>query len=376
MKPATLRKWSVVHTWSSIACTLFMFILCATGLPLIFHDEIEALEGGHEVETWDASTLVDYDTAVEAALAKHPGNVPLYLSFDVDRPVVNITSGPTADAAESQMAFNPIDLRDAKPASGGEEGGFMDLLLQIHTDLLLGDPGMYFLGFMGFLFALALVSGVVLYSPFAKKAGFAGVRKEKAARIRWLDWHNMIGGVTLAWALVVGLTGTINTLSEPITAWWRADALATLTKDGGETVAPYRPGMAGRAVANAMEAAPGMRPQFVAFPGAAFSSRDHYAVFLQGATPLTEKLLTPVMIDAQTGEVDGIAPMPWYMKGLLLAQPLHFGDYGGLIMKILWALLDIVTMVVLGSGLYLFSKRLAKPARTRAVTRLQSAGAA
>ena len=364
MKPATLRGWSVVHTWSSLICTLFMLMLCLTGLPLIFHDEIEALEGSHAVESWDEAELVSLDAAIDAALAMRPGEVPIYLSFDVDRPVVNITSGPVADAGESQMAFQPIDRRSAGPASGGEDGGIMDVLLQIHTDMFLGQGGMLFLGAMGLLFVVALVSGVVLYSPFARKAGFASVRHDKAARTRWLDWHNLIGGVTLAWAVVVGFTGTINTLSEPITAWWRADALVELTQGDGDVIQPYRSGLVSLAVNNAMEAAPGMRPQFVAFPGAGFSSRDHYAVFLQGATPLTEKLLTPVMVDARTGEVDGIAPMPWYMKGLLLAQPLHFGDYGGLVMKLLWALLDIATIVVLGSGLYLWFKRTRKPTRS------------
>ena len=42
---------------------------------------------------------------------------------------------------------------------------------------------------------------------------------------------------------------------------------------------------------------------------------------------------------------------------LLLAQPLHFGDYGGAPLKLVWALLDMATIVVLGSGLYLWVKR-------------------
>ncbi len=46
--------------------------------------------------------------------------------------------------------------------------------------------------------------------------------------------------------------------------------------------------------------------------------------------------------------------MPWYTHALLLSQPLHFGDYGGLPLKILWALLDLFTIAVLGSGLYLW----------------------
>jgi uncharacterized iron-regulated membrane protein len=38
----------------------------------------------------------------------------------------------------------------------------------------------------------------------------------------------------------------------------------------------------------------------------------------------------------------------------LVSQPLHFGDYGGMPLKIIWALLDIMTIVVIGSGLYLW----------------------
>jgi uncharacterized iron-regulated membrane protein len=40
-----------------------------------------------------------------------------------------------------------------------------------------------------------------------------------------------------------------------------------------------------------------------------------------------------------------------------MSRPLHFGDYGGLPLKIIWALLDIVTIIVLGSGVYLFVAR-------------------
>ena len=39
---------------------------------------------------------------------------------------------------------------------------------------------------------------------------------------------------------------------------------------------------------------------------------------------------------------------------LFRVGPLHFGDYGGLFLKVLWALLDIFTIIVLGSGVYLW----------------------
>ena len=64
-----------------------------------------------------------------------------------------------------------------------------------------------------------------------------------------------------------------------------------------------------------------------------------------------------MLVDAQTGELTASQELPWYVTALLISQPLHFGDYGGLPLKILWALLDILTIIVLSSGLYLWFKR-------------------
>lgn len=371
MTVSGLRIWCIVHKWTSLVCTMFMLMLCLTGLPLIFHDEIEGLT--HPAQNSvapPAAGLISLDRVIEIALSKAPGDVPLYMSFDDDRPVVNITTGPRADAAESDMAFFPIDRRTGELASSAD-GGVMDVLLQIHVDMFLGTPGMLFLGAMGLVFATAIVSGAVAYAPFMRKLDFTQVRRSRKPRTKWLDYHNLLGVVTLAWALVVGLTGTINTLSEQITDVWRADKLAVLTASDIGSVAPYIPGSAGPAVASAMAHAPDMRPQFVAFPGVAFSSNAHMAVFLQGATPLTKKLLTPVLVNARTGSVDAVAPMPWYMKMLLLSQPLHFGDYGGIPMKLLWAALDIVTIIVLGSGLYLWLGK--KPPRRERIRKALTA---
>jgi len=60
---------------------------------------------------------------------------------------------------------------------------------------------------------------------------------------------------------------------------------------------------------------------------------------------------------ARTGSLDAVSPMPWYVKALSLSQPLHFGDYGGLPLKIVWGVLDVVTIVVAGSGVWLWVSR-------------------
>lgn len=364
----TVRAWSLIHKWTSLICTAFLLMLCLTGLPLIFHDEIDAaLDRSPPIAAKPNAALLDLDAVLETALKARPGEVGLFMSFDVDRPVVNVTTGPRPDAVETQMHFASIARTSGEILPASPTGGVMDVILRLHVDLFAGLPGMLFLGFMGLLFVVALVSGVVIYAPFMRRIAFGTVRASRSTRLKWLDYHNLLGVISAAWVAVVGLTGVINTLSTPILQLWKTDQLAAMTAPYKDKPALRALGSIHAAVATAQAAAPGMRVQFVAFPGGAFSSNHHYAVFLQGATPATERLLTPALIDAETGQLTAIRRMPWYAQALLLSQPLHFGDYGGLPLKILWALLDLVTIVVLGSGLYLWLARRRSPAEGQVI---------
>ncbi len=336
-------------------------MLCVTGLPLIFHDEIDALVAPAQplAQVPAGTRPLPLDRLVARALDGHPGEVPLYLSFDTDRPVVNVTTGPAPDAPEGSMRFQSLDARTGAVLPP-REVGFTDFLLRIHTDMMLGLPAELFLGLMGLFFVVAIVSGVVLYLPFMSRLRFGTVRRDRSAMVERLDRHNLFGVATGMWALVVALTGSINAAVIPITDVWKADQLAAIAGASSGPVAAVRPGGIQPALNRALVAAPGMRPQFIAFPGTAWSSDRHLAVFLQGATPLTAKLLTPAFVDARTGRLDSVRPMPWYMGALLLAQPLHFGDYAGLPMKLLWAALDMITIVVLVTGLRLWLARTAR----------------
>jgi len=177
-----------------------------------------------------------------------------------------------------------------------------------------------------------------------------------------------MGIVTMAWVAVVGLTGVINSLNIPLTMLWQSTDIAEMT-------APYRhaPPLRNRvpldvAVAAARVEAPGMRLASVGFPGRDLASPHHYMVLFTGQTALTARLLKPVLVDAATGKVTEARDMPWYMTALLVSQPLHFGNYGGLPFKVIWALLDVVTIIVLASGLYLWivRRRQDRPATAQA----------
>ncbi|ANK14111.1 PepSY-associated TM helix domain-containing protein [Erythrobacter neustonensis] len=363
MKPSNIRIWTLVHKWTGLASTAFLLMLCVTGLPLIFHDEIDRLLGEDaEAQLAGAPSAqggLPLDTMLEAALKQRPGEVPLFMAFSNDSPLLTVTTGPRADAPEDEMTLLFLDRATGEPLGPAPAGGVMDVILTLHTDMFLGLPGMLFLGAMGVLFVAALVSGVVLYVPFMRRLVFGTLRTGRSHRVRRLDQHNLLGIVTLGWALVVGLTGVINTLADPLTAQWQNGELAAMTARYGNAapLAPAQYGSLDAAMRAAQAALPGRAPQFIAFPGGAFSTAHHYAVFFQGDRPLTQFLLTPALIDAREAVLTDAREMPALNQALMLSKPLHFGDYGGLALKLLWALLDLATIWVLWTGILLWLRR-------------------
>lgn len=382
MTARSIKAWCWVHKWTSLISMLFLLMLCITGLPLIFYHEIEhALGNSIEGPEMPPDTpYVSLDKVVEQAKAEIPGWSPMFLSWDEDHP--NETFVTMADPADGDRENTRLLVSDMRTGEVLGEYDFrstvMYFIFKLHIDLFAGLPGMLFLGAMGLLFVVAVVSGVVIYAPFMKRLDFGTVRREKAPRVKWLDLHNLMGAVTIAWALVVGGTGVINTLGELVFMYWRNDQLAAMVKPY-EGLAPYETlGSLQTAMDAALDAAPNMAPSFVAFPQSDFSSAHHYAVFLRGDTPLTSKLLQPALVDAKTAELTDTRDAPWYVTALLLSQPLHFGDYGGLPLKIIWAILDIITIVVLGSGIYLWlaKRKVSTESRLAELERMSDAGPA
>jgi uncharacterized iron-regulated membrane protein len=341
-----------------------MVLLCLTGLRLIYKHEIGHLLGTDvEAPAMAPAQLANssrgnIDAVLASAKALYPGKIPMYMSQEADEPAIwNVTLGdhPTDEH------YKPIavDARTTKvitePAFEG--GAFMSTMFRLHVDLFAGLYGKLFLGFMGLLLIVAVVSGVVLYSPFMRKLDFGAVRHERSRVIKWLDLHNLLGIVTLVWVFVVGATGMVNTWADLLLKYWQNTEIAEMLKpyEGQPKVA--RMASIHDAIRRAENAEPGMKVAFVAFPGTPFASPHHYGIFMRGDEAFSSRLYKPVLIDAGTGEITDRRELPWYLTALLLSQPLHFGDYGGQAMKLLWALLDLATIIILGSGLYLWLKR-------------------
>ena len=367
-KPA-LRRWLFLHKWSSLICTLFLLLICITGLPLVLREEINGLldDALPYAQVPEGTPNVDLDRLVEASRRLYPGETIVSVFVDDDEPKIMVYMASSWEAfSANRKALHSIRfdahtgdvLKQTKPF--GEDGlTFLQLMLTLHRDLFMGLPGELFLGAMALLFCAAIVSGIAIYGPFMRKLDFGTVRAARSRRLKWLDLHNLLGVVTLGWALVVGATGVINELSTPLFALWQqTDVRAMLAPMRGKPVPRVSEIASTQAAYDTVKAAfPDMITTSIAFPGSPFGSPFHYVVWTKGKEPLTSRLFSPVLVDARSGALVSAVTMPWYLRALELSRPLHFGDYGGMPLKIIWVLLDLVTIVVLGSGLYLWLVR-------------------
>jgi uncharacterized iron-regulated membrane protein len=236
-------------------------------------------------------------------------------------------------------------------------------LLELHANWFLGFWGQLFGGVIALLVLLSLVSGLIVYAPYVRRIAFGVIRRGRGARLVHLDLHNFIGVIILGWALAVTLTGIALALGGVALAAWQNSelrAMAAMTP-----VDPSAPPLDARRLPTTIDAAvrvaqaalPDRKPYFLVWPGTDYSSPLHYTILMSGRQPYNERVYDVVLVDAASGQLTDARPVPWYLKVILISEPLHFGDYGGLPLKLLWLLSSLLTLFITGNGAWLWWTR-------------------
>jgi len=354
-----LNVW--LHRWASLVATVPFLILCLTGTVLVFHEEIDHALGHVPVAASDAAAPArPLDESVARVLEAYPDERVGSVSVDPDHHpgvlLVVTMPGDEPGFANAELRFTDIATGAliGDPDPGTTLTGF---LLELHAQWFLGPVGELVGALIALLVLLSLLSGLVVYAPYVRRVALGIVRRGRGARVTQIDLHNLIGAVVLGWALVVTATGFLLGFSTLATGLWQASGLAELRAQAA-TLAPVdtrRPPVdVDRALAAARASAdPGWDVVTAIFPGTEFSTSRHYTVLLAGQG-LDERLFRVAAIDAETGAVTASVGMPAYIKAITLAEPLHFGDYGGLPLKLLWTACTWLTLFITANGAWLW----------------------
>ena len=296
----------------------------------IFHSEIDQLTHKPEfIGAVQGNSSASLNDIVEQSKMAKPGWELVFLVWDDEQPIIRAVMGESMNVSEGTAYFLTFDRRTGKRLlARSPNEGIMFFLLDLHGSLLAGLPGALFLGLMGVLFAVSVISGLVVYAPYMRRLPFS-----------------------------------ILTLVQPLSLLWKHGQLAEIAAEYQGTALTATVVGPDRIRDAVFTNVPDADISFMSMPGSPYATPHHYTVALRGNTPLTERLIKLAIVDAETGQLEDIKNTPWYLTMVNLSVPLHFGDYGGLPLKIIWAVLDLITIVVLGSGVYLWLARGRKGAK-------------
>ncbi|USA52637.1 PepSY domain-containing protein [Acinetobacter sp. C32I] len=350
-----LNLW--IHRWVSLVIVIPFAILSITGVILIFHEEIDHALGVEPTALHSSlSQQRPLADSIATAQQTYPNEQIISTGYDPEHhPGVLLIGMAKPEQSFEQARWLFADIGSATLIQQpNERDTLTGFLLELHANWFLGFIGQLIGALIAFLVFLSLVSGLVVYAPYVKKFLFGILRFNKGQRLLQLDLHNLIGSAILGWALVVTITGFLLGFGTVAIGVWQMTELKAL-QDKYQHARVIHPHLSiDQVYAAAQKGQTAWHPSSVFYPKTEYATQGHYMVLLQGNEGLNEKMLKVALVNAETGQVDTIEELPTYLKAILLSQPLHFGNYGGMPLKILWSLCTLLTLFITLNGAWLW----------------------
>lgn len=208
MRTEIIRIYKTVHTWTGIVTGLALFIAFYAGAITMFKEPLAhwiAPPPQHRASLAQTDLLIHQTLAVRPDAAKEftlhltdYGNVPARLTWQKSR---DDNSPWSADfAPDGSLQIQQL-----------HRSGLPRFIDDIHRTAGIpsgGEIGEKIMGIVSILYAVTLVSGVIVLLPSLVKDLFA-LRLGVNLKRMWLDAHNVVGIVSLPFHLIMALTAVI-----------------------------------------------------------------------------------------------------------------------------------------------------------------------
>ncbi len=350
-KRKTSRIWWTLHQWVGLKLSLFMAFIMFTGTLAVVSHEIDwLLQSSLRVAPASTEGPVDWARIAENA-ARHPGVAQVW---SMEAPVASAF----AVKVTVKDAGGKLYYLHAHPVTGDIQGegpwvGAQRVLRNMHRHLNLPTKiGVPIVAFLGLLLLVSLVTSLVVYKKWWR--GFTKPLRNRDARTWWGDFHRLSGVWSLWFVALMALTSS----------WYFAESLGLDAPPPPRVKleGPVQPGAQGYApaLASAQAAYPDLEVRRVLLPG-----EESAVLQLHGdyKAVLVRPRANAVWVDPATTEVllttDG-RDMNLHQRIGEMADPLHFGDFGGYWTKVPWFLFGLLLTGLSLSGAAIYSLRIAR----------------
>jgi uncharacterized iron-regulated membrane protein len=204
-----IRKvFNYLHLWLGLTSGLVIFIIALTGALWTFETEIQdALYSYRKVKQENIPYITP--SQLKAIAAKVFDDKPVHsISYPAKDKAATVKSW--SNEKENQYHFIAyINPYTGKLLHVKKNHNFFDVVIELHTNLLLGDAGRKIIDYSTLIFLLMIISGIVLWWPRSKarrKSSFS-IKRNTSFKRKNYDLHNVLGFYA-CWVLIfIVLTG-------------------------------------------------------------------------------------------------------------------------------------------------------------------------
>lgn len=365
--------WSI-HQWVGLKLSIFLSFVFLTGTLAVFGYEIDWLiNPGMRV---DPATVEQTNASIETNTTETNWTdtnwTAIAESISNQYPDAEITyiSAPLGPRFAASALIRPADKSIrfiyAHPSTGDIQGDYSDLTVQrvlrfMHRSLMMPTKiGVPLVSSLSILMILSLITSLVVYKKWWR--GFFTSLRKRNLRIWMGDFHRLAGVWSLWFVVIISLTSL----------WYLIESLGgqapplpnfstpTLEWNGEQFAAALPENLSAAVAAN-----PQLTIKQITFPNiisGTFVFQGEYKAILVRARA------NSVTTDVKTNSVkltrDG-RDLNVHQRISEMADPLHFGDFGGLTTKIIWFAFGLLLTGLSLSGVAIYALRILKKEKTK-----------
>ena len=364
-KKINKKLWSI-HNWVGLYAGVVIAILSVTGVVALFKVEIdEAINAKYlKISTPNSTTTYHPDVTklidslnTEYGAANFGRIVPSLdksknwmIAFSVkDRNLKGIKS--------REIFFNPYTAKVAGSSDKDFFKTFAHYIRHLHVRLFNGFLGRWLVGLGGLALLISTITGILIYGEFMKRQFFGAIRN-KNLKLKSADYHKIIGMATLLFNLMIATTGAwlgLQSILQPALQIKSPERYKQTEKPISEEadIVYYTDYM------QAFEASrilfPDLIPNFMA-P----SRNGNRTITIKGDVPKTayQGNVNYIVLDkkdySELARYD-IREKSLHDKIYYAQEGLHYGDFGGIWVKVIYSFFGLTSgaLSILGFILYL-----------------------
>lgn len=361
------RRWFEVHSWLGVITGLLLFVICWSGTVAVLSHEIDWL--------LEPALRVDRDGphaswgALEASVRRaYPGarvrtlNAPEMAGF---------AAQVWIDTPQQKLVRVFVDPQSAQVLGHSSYFNVQRFFRSLHMSLFdLWGIGYWIVSTLGFFLLASLIAPLLFYKRWWQR--FFSFRTGRGSRAFWSETHKLAGLWGWWFVLLMALTG----------AWWTFE-YADIKLGYPENSARPAAGVQGPAlaldalVARARAHWPALDIRQIHLP----EDPDRRAIAFYGQTDawVVRNRANRLYLDARSGDVvhrQTAQGLGWPARWIDTVDPLHFGNFAGLGVKLIWFVFGLALSGLCLTGAYLHAQRLNHHPQTRERVRWRGTGLA